>query len=111
MNKTISPPRAATTKKPRRTLCDLWADILELAWPMKPDVFEPAPPDLTLLFKAQARLANFSEAVIKGVVGYYREWVPTLTIDQLHALALFFDQQFEDGIAVGEGAKRHEQGE
>jgi len=93
------------------TIGDLVRGLKDMAWPIKPIAIEPTAPDLTLLFKAQARLANFSEAVIKGVVGFYREWAPELNMEQLHALAFFFDEQFEQGIRVGEGARRQQEGE
>jgi hypothetical protein len=54
------------------------------------------PPDLTLLFQAQARGAGFSERVIQAVLGYYRI-APSLTVEQLHQLALLFEDVFEEG--------------
>ena len=72
---------------------------------------EPPPPDLTLLFKAQARMANIPESAIHATAGYYRAIAPNLNMEQLHQLALCFNDEFEAGVAVGEGARRHQEGE
>ena len=97
-------------KKRRRTLADLMADIRDLVWPPKPIVFYPPPPDLTLLFRPQARAAGFSEPVIAGVLGYYRAIAPDLGIEQLHQLALLFNDEFEAG-EMAERERYQQQGE
>jgi len=106
-----NPDAKALAKKPRRTVSDLWADLRNMVWPVKPNLFEPTAPDLTLLFRAQARLANIPESAIHATAGYYRAIAPTLNMEQLHQLALLFNDEFEAGVAVGEGAKRGQQGE
>lgn len=58
------------------------------------------PPDLTLLFTAQARGAGFSERIIDYVLGYYRI-VATLRLEELHQLALLFQDVFEEGRRHG----------
>ena len=93
------------------TIGDIIRGLKDMAWPVNPIAIEPTAPDLTLLFRAQARLANIPEIVIKGVEGYYWAIAPDLSIEQLHQLALCFLEQFEQGIAVGEGARRHQEGE
>ena len=106
-----NPPADALAKKPKRSLSDLWADLRDVVWPGKDIAIEPTAPDLTLLFKAQARLANIPESAIHATAGYYRAIAPTLNIEQLHQLALCFNDEFEAGVAVGEGAKRGQRGE
>jgi len=93
------------------TIGDIIRGLKDVAWPVNPIAIEPTAPDLTLLFRAQARLANIPEIVIKGVEGYYRAIAPDLGIEQLQQLALCFLEQYEQGVAVGEGAKRGQQGE
>ena len=93
------------------TIGDLVRGLKDMAWPIKPIAIEPTAPDLTLLFKAQARLAGIPESAIHATAGYYRAIAPTLNIEQLHQLALCFNDEFEAGIAVGEGARRGQQGE
>jgi hypothetical protein len=83
--------------------------VLGLTKPSPAD--DPPPPDLTLLFKAQARLAGVPESAIHATAGYYRAIAPSLNIEQLHQLALLFNDEFEAGVAVGEGARRHQEGE
>jgi len=93
------------------TIGDLVRGLKDVAWPLKPIAIEPTAPDLTLLFKAQARLANIPESAIHATAGYYRAIAPNLNMEQLHQLALLFNDEFEAGIAVGEGARRQQEGE
>ena len=90
------------------TIGDLVRGLKDMAWPVNPIAIEPTAPDLTLLFKAQARLAGVPESAIHATAGYYRAIAPTLNIEQLHQLALCFNDEFEAGVAVGEGARRHQ---
>jgi len=93
------------------TIGDIIRGLKDVAWPVNPIAIEPTVPDLTLLFKAQARLAGIPESAIHATAGYYRAITPTLNIEQLHQLALLFNDEFEAGVAVGEGARRHQEGE
>jgi len=93
------------------TIGDLVRGLKDMAWPVNPIAIEPTAPDLTLLFKAQARLAGVPESAIHATAGYYRAIAPGLNIEQLHQLALCFNDEFEAGVAVGEGARRHQEGE
>jgi hypothetical protein len=93
------------------TIGDIIRGLKDVAWPVNPIAIEPTAPDLTLLFKAQARLANIPEPIIQATVGYYRAIAPDLNIEQLHQLALCFLEQFEQGLRVGEGARRQQEGE
>jgi len=86
------------------------ARLLRVLRLTKPSADSPAP-DLTLPFKAQARLANIPESAIHATVGYYRVIAPSLNMEQLHQLALLFNDEFEAGVAVGEGARRQQEGE
>jgi hypothetical protein len=86
------------------------ARLLRVLRLTKPSADSPAP-DLTLLFKAQARLAGVPESAIHATAGYYRAIAPTLNMEQLHQLALLFNDEFEAGVAVGEGARRQQEGE
>jgi len=101
----------STPTRQRPSIGDLVRGLKDFAWPLKPNLFEPTAPDLTLLFKAQARLAGVPESAIHATAGYYRAIAPTLNMEQLHQLALLFNDEFEAGVAVGEGAKRGQQGE
>ena len=83
--------------------------VLRLTRPSAAD--DPPPPDLTLLFKAQARLAGVPESAIHATAGYYRAIAPSLNIEQLHQLALLFIDEFEAGFRVGAGERYQEQGE
>ena len=53
-------------------------------------------PDWSLMFAVQAQNAGHSERVIQAVLGYYRI-APTLNMEQLHQLALLFEDVFEEG--------------
>ena len=92
-------------KKPKRSL---WADIFDLVWPLKPVVLDVPPPDLTLLFQAQARNARIPEPTIQATVGYYRAIAPELGMEQLHQLALVLLAEYQEGVVVGEGGKRNQ---
>ena len=93
------------------TIGDIIRGFKDFAWPLKDIAIEPTAPDLTLLFKAQARLAGVPESAIHATAGYYRVIAPTLNIEQLHQLALCFNDEFEAGVVVGEGARRQQEGE
>jgi len=93
------------------TIGDIIRGFRDFTWPLKDVAIEPTAPDLTLLFKAQARLANIPESAIHATAGYYRAIAPNLNMEQLHQLALLFNDEFEAGVAVGEGARRQQEGE
>ena len=92
------------------TIGDIIRGLKDVGWPVNPIAIEPTAPDLTLLFKAQARLAKIPESAIHATAGYYRAIAPGLNMEQLHQLALLFNDEFEAG-EMAERERYQQQGE
>ena len=91
--------RVQDTKRPVK-LPNLFGRIRPVIEAMQPGRRQLPPvaptPDWSLMFAVQAENAGHSERVIQAVLGYYRI-APGLGLEQLHQLALLFEDVFEEG--------------